>query len=316
MVGCEYEPAPEYKLLKVAEIALQGDESELIGQVYDLHASLDGDFYLADKVNHKVWVANQNGEIIGAIGRQGQGPGELSEPVGIAIVGQTLAIAEQGNKRISFFDLGGKYRSSFPIRGGFISGLKWSPSDSLLIVSRSLGVQHFDIYTFEGRRVNANMRPKQTAFVIPFHLPGGHMSLTAAGDILFSSLRSYDVVKMSFSGDTLATYSAKPTGYVPPNVPSREKYMAQTDWSVVGLPLELQDVVLIQRYRRQTSDWKPTEWTFLVDVFTESGELLQAGISSPAALKFAKDGLLYAISIEPIDKGADNPAILVYSLSR
>ncbi len=50
-------------------------------------------------------------------GTLGEGPGELKEPIGIAIKDNEVFVSEGGNNRIQVFDLNGNYLRSFGRKG-------------------------------------------------------------------------------------------------------------------------------------------------------------------------------------------------------
>ncbi len=62
----------------------------------------DHNVWVADGLNHRLVAFNSEGGRIGAIGREGSAPGELSDPTCLVIApDDTLLVAENGNGRIS-----------------------------------------------------------------------------------------------------------------------------------------------------------------------------------------------------------------------
>jgi DNA-binding beta-propeller fold protein YncE len=69
---------------------------------------LDATVWAVDSGNHRVHHFEQGGELIKTIGTgtAGDGPGELNEPIGVAVsrLGNSVFISEYGNNRISEFN--------------------------------------------------------------------------------------------------------------------------------------------------------------------------------------------------------------------
>lgn len=79
----------------------------------------DGRVYVADTGNKRIVVFDPTGREVATIGRPGDGPGELVEPVGLAIDPETgtLWVADTGNRRVQAFDLDGRPRAQWRVPG-------------------------------------------------------------------------------------------------------------------------------------------------------------------------------------------------------
>ncbi len=219
---------------------------------------------------------------------------------------------EDQNDRISFFDLKGEFAYSFPLSGGQFSGLELSHGDEL-IVSESLGLQHFDLYSVAGEKLTSRPAVPTTAVVMPLQIAGGQISLAPDGNILFSFLKKYEIVKMNWQGEILTSYTASPPGYIAPDLSSREALMKQSEWAVVGLPLQVQDKILVQWSARDVKETGETSWKHFVDLFTVDGNPIKLAIPAPNYFLMAKDELLYSLTEDSVYESS-NPAIIVYQL--
>jgi len=81
--------------------------------------------YVVDGGNHRIAVFDRQGKYLFAMGREGEGPGELTAPVGIALDEQgRVYVADRGNGRIEVFGSAGnplrslqlKHQDGSPVR--------------------------------------------------------------------------------------------------------------------------------------------------------------------------------------------------------
>ncbi len=103
-------------------------------QPTDVAVRDDGRVYVLDGVNGRVVVFTREGERDFSFARPGAGEGELSLPVGIAIEGERVFVADTGNHRIAVFDVRGNFLRHVPLAGerppepvavALINGLLW-----------------------------------------------------------------------------------------------------------------------------------------------------------------------------------------------
>jgi tripartite motif-containing protein 71 len=74
--------------------------------------------YVTDTGNKRVVSFDPQGNQLTTWGHDGSKPGELIEPVGIAVNGDgQVIVADTGNHRIQFFDRQGKFVREFPVSG-------------------------------------------------------------------------------------------------------------------------------------------------------------------------------------------------------
>ncbi len=70
---------------------------------------VDQTLWVADACNHRIVHFDRDGRFLGAFGRQGNGPGELQFPYGLAELSDgTLVVCEYGNNRVQRFDRRGR----------------------------------------------------------------------------------------------------------------------------------------------------------------------------------------------------------------
>lgn len=91
----------------VEELRLPGSESLPFSTILSAVIGADGSAYLAGPGDLAIHVLAPNGEYRGAIGREGDGPGEFRTPPSIGIRNDTLWAVDRGQRNVSYFSLAG-----------------------------------------------------------------------------------------------------------------------------------------------------------------------------------------------------------------
>jgi len=308
-----------YQFVKIKEMNLIFPDGEVVGKVFDFMEH-NNEFYLVDQQSHTIWVTNKNGKLKRKIGRKGKGPGDLLAPVSIAFKGDTLFVLEKDNARVSLFDEAGVFIRQFPVRSGMLSSLEISRDGKRIIIGESLGIWNYLFYSINGEQLSEAPGFKRTEISMPTSIAGGQLSVTENNNILFSGIRQYNVIMLNWEGDTIKFLSAAPENYSAPSLNNRKKLMAQKFWSIVTLPLEINNYILIQRFNKvlaADNKSKKEKNKFYYDLFSIEGKLIAEGIKSQSSqFLFQKNGLLYSIDYTPLENGKDNPSILAFELQQ
>jgi len=76
----------------------------------------DGSFFRTAYQDGKIYKFNEKGEVLLEFCRKGQGPGDLQYPLGLDIIdGEYLVVNDAGNRRLSLFDLNGRFIKSIKV---------------------------------------------------------------------------------------------------------------------------------------------------------------------------------------------------------
>lgn len=132
--------------------SLEGDpivESEW-GLPARIHYS-DGRLFVLDPLARRVYTVSTEGVLIGTFGEAGAGPGEFLDPVGIATIGDRIAVADRRKGAVDLFGRTGEYATSIradgPIMEFFIH------ADSLMVVSALGAPRKIRHPTNDGERI-------------------------------------------------------------------------------------------------------------------------------------------------------------------
>jgi DNA-binding beta-propeller fold protein YncE len=87
----------------------------------------DGLVYVTDTGNKRIQVFDANGTFVRTFGSGGTDPGRLNEPVGLAVDGDTILVADAWNGRIQRLDRDGTPLNSIPIQGWESHGIANKP---------------------------------------------------------------------------------------------------------------------------------------------------------------------------------------------
>jgi hypothetical protein len=98
--------------------ALGGDgepqHADEFGRVTGVVAGADGALYVADALAREVRVFSAEGAAVRSIGRPGDGPGEFASIQSLGMLGDTLAVLDPFNGRISLFSTDGEWLGQRP----------------------------------------------------------------------------------------------------------------------------------------------------------------------------------------------------------
>ncbi len=100
------------KLILKEEFSLgEGEKAEeIFSEISSIAVDDEGDIYLLDGKENKILVFDKKGKYLRSFGKKGQGPGEMSVPVGIHLTpAKELMVDDSLNRKIIFFSLDGRF---------------------------------------------------------------------------------------------------------------------------------------------------------------------------------------------------------------
>jgi DNA-binding beta-propeller fold protein YncE len=118
LVDAEVVAAPEHsrQLTHLFDIKTAGSVELVLPTDVEVNQSR---IYIVDSGNHRVVVLDQDGKHLFSFGRQGNGKGELQDPVGLGVANDNrIYVADSGNNRIQVFNDQGQSVGLIELRSG------------------------------------------------------------------------------------------------------------------------------------------------------------------------------------------------------
>lgn len=269
-------------------VALEGDTADPVAAVTSLVPRPGGGFLVADGPAGRVRAFDARGRRLGARGRPGAGPGELRQPVGVAVGPEgALYVVQRGGPRVTVFGPEDTVRT-FQLPGHY--GHWIAPAGSLLAVGTATRGDRFALVTPAGETVS-RFGPRRPD---PARFPAGHFvfddhGAVADGRVLVNTSFSARVRVHDASGDSVRSVGRAPPSWDPPGPVSGDGAGVETgaeirSWLrgrtvVAGLAAVADSLVVVQ-YGRY--DPTPAEDERLipttVDVYRLDGEKLIEGM--------------------------------------
>jgi WD40 repeat protein len=184
----------------------------------------DGSFYRAASKDSRIYKFNAAGEKVLEFGTKGQGPGDLMSPNGLDILDdKMLVVNDSGNKRLSLFDLTGKFIKSVKtndsatslvaLRHGKValvtSPVGQSPANSVVwrngVVLKDLetGVET-ELASFE------DSQPRSEFFIrVPLYIGSAQIVRLGSDTLVVGYTKSPDIAIYSADGAKLSSFALK-----------------------------------------------------------------------------------------------------------
>ncbi len=178
----------------------------------------DGTFFVVDTSNQRVQVFDQEGAYVRTVGRSGQGPGEFSFPMAVAVTGEHLFISDSNSSRLSKWTLDGLLVWDRPVHlfpgymvapaqglndGTFL--MRYRPARASVEVIRHLDAEGEELGEFAERSVPERVfyspfsdGTATLAFYAGRTLP--MWTATPSGDVYTGTLEKYQVFAFTAAG--------------------------------------------------------------------------------------------------------------------
>lgn len=134
----------------IPELTLSNDlvQGEIILEMpTDLSFDAENNIYVCDFKANNVKVYNSFGKFVKIIGREGQGPGEFQNPLGLSIANKRLIVWDAGNMRLSVFTKDGKL-----IKSNIISLARGLPHKIRSLPNGDIVIESIKTYYFDNKK--------------------------------------------------------------------------------------------------------------------------------------------------------------------
>lgn len=224
---------------------LSMEEPEVFAGVSDLLLDPAGRIYLLDRQSRRVQVFGPDGAYVRTIGREGEGPGELADPIGLAwLPSGDMLVVDPRNTRYTVFDTSGAFVTShprqlggysLPWRGhvddeGHLSEVVFAGGRTALIRTDAsfAPVDTLPIPRFEGDEFVLTTENAQMTAGVPFTSQQVE-TLGPSGELWVGMTGDYGIARMEGPGDT-AVVVRKEAGRLPVTGADRDRAVEGLQW--------------------------------------------------------------------------------------
>jgi len=152
----------------------------------DISVGANGKLYIVDQGRTRIVIFDPTNEQFTSFGTAGSGPGQLADPTGIDVAGNSIYVADTGNNRVQVFDIDGRFIREWPVPQWqkniqTFPDVAYDPSTNRAYVSNGAT---FDVFIFDAngkqlgslRSAPINDRATPSSLAITDG-PGGHQLL-------------------------------------------------------------------------------------------------------------------------------------------
>nr|MBA4405574.1 hypothetical protein [Nanoarchaeum sp.] len=134
-------PDHKVKFIKALEIGLdEGDDKYIFGKILAIDVDKEGKIYVLDFITCNVRTYSRDGKYVKTISRPGNGPGELKNPIGMALTkNNVLIVGESMTKNLTIFDSNGNYVNNINTAESLISDFNLIDENDILYPNSSVG---------------------------------------------------------------------------------------------------------------------------------------------------------------------------------
>jgi len=240
--------------LKVeATIGYDEDPDKSLAEVGFFVVADNGRIYTTDIKDRKVKVFDVDGNYVGQIGREGQGPGELGIPSVIQLTPDNeLMIEDATNQRVSFFTLDGEFVKEMSLAKSGALGLTTLMLDKKgNFAGRQIGLEEQQMY-MELKKFDQELNPlfsiAKTEFAIPNPAAGTKMDIMefiqvymfdSAGNLMYGVNKDYEIQKYDAEGKLFLSIQKdyKPVKVTEEDIADFEERMAAFSGMAQGVNL-------------------------------------------------------------------------------
>jgi len=257
--GVEIDRRDGHRIELVEDLVIGGrndDPNYTFSGVRDLAVDDEGRIYVLDGGNSRVQVFNADGAFLQTLGGPGQGPGKLTQPSNIAVVGDRVVVNDVGNERLSIWGRDGQHQGDHtpPLPRFATTHMTGTEAGAFVTMHSTAGVvpntslQVVAAYSAEGAEVARyaslpGPRPFRIGSLVTLSAMGAvpGFAATPTGEVYVTPSREYQVLSMDATG--------------------RARWALRVAWSRQALTDEQKEMML-DSFRERVPDLDPAaaEW--------------------------------------------------------
>lgn len=151
--------AQEIEFLQKFEIGSEEKQEEILFKITDVKADRDGNIFIVDYGNNCIKKFSFSGKFLKEVGRKGQGPREMINPLNIDIDQKgNIYVIDRGNRRINVYDNDLNYLRTIKLDNSIsIENFFILPEDKLLVFrsARVIEDEYFYLFSNKGEYIKS-----------------------------------------------------------------------------------------------------------------------------------------------------------------
>lgn len=156
---CFFLNAEEIEFFKKFEIGSEENIEEMFFKIIDVRADRYGNIFIVDYGNNCIKKFSMNGKFLKEVGRRGQGPNEMNNPMGIDIDQKgNIYLNDYGNRRINVYDKNLNYIRTIKLNKSMsMEDVFIVPEGNLLIFrsARIIRDKYFNLFSIDGVHIRS-----------------------------------------------------------------------------------------------------------------------------------------------------------------
>lgn len=322
------------ELIKKYELGSEKDKNYLFIRISDIKIGLRGDIFVLDSGNNCLKKYSKEYKFITEVGKKGQGPGEMSGPLGFTLdKDDNIYLNDIGNRRINIYDSNLIFVKTIPLKEDkTYKGLFFDDNNHLIFLCspRHIKEKYFYVYTSEGDLLYSFFpvfrpdAPKLTStehFLstpqsVLYYLP--EAAINPERNIIAFTYKipenPYRIYFINLKGDVIKIFEKRLKNYNPreqiDSSLKKAKFPRDEYLSISGLHFTKEGFLIVQKKIDAYQKGKFLFIKHLSDIFSASGKILKEDLVTEPILAVDGENNIYAVR----EDETGEIKIVIYSL--
>lgn len=322
------------ELIKKYELGSENDKNYLFFRISDIKIGSRGDVFVLDSGNNCLKKYSKEYKFITQVGKKGQGPGEMSSPLGLALdKNDTVYLNDMGNRRINIYDSNLIFVKTIPLKEDkTFKGLFIDDNNHLIFLCspRYIKEKYFYVYTSEGDLLYSFLPifrpdpPKSASsehFLsspqsVLYYLP--EAAINQERNIIAFTYKipenPYRIYLINLKGDVIKIFEKRLKNYNPreqiDSSLKKGKFPRNEYLSISGLHFTKEGFLIVQKKIDVYQRGKFLFIKHLSDIFSPSGKILKEDLVTEPILAVDNENNIYTVK----EDETGEIRIVIYSL--